>query len=200
MIPLPPPPRTIIGIDPSLSATGIAVLRHDGEPAHWCVVSRATCGAPAKGQIAERLLVLSRDFEREFMAALLSGAGPGTALVVAEDPADFRVPGKGGPMQRFRFGQGVGVVMATAARVCMQLGVPLETYGTKQWLPMQGGRRGGGWRYHVPHQLVVHRAQQLIPGLEGATDDETMAAALAFWRATIAQLPVTLKTRRRRSA
>lgn len=179
-------PCAIIGIDPSLSATGIVLLRHVGDPGHWRVTDRVTVGASPKGSLAARLVGLSFKFVRALEGVIarletdpLGWVPLADVLVVAEDPSDFRVPGKGGPSHRFKFGAGVGVVLAEAARRCVELGIPFETYGTKEWLP-QSGRRG--WRYNTPHDQVVAQAHRLIPGLEGATDDETMAAALAFWR------------------
>jgi hypothetical protein len=187
--------RVIIGIDPSLTATGIAVLqRPDSGRGRWSLFARATVGAPSTGPLVTRLATLETRFTETFRRMI---TGRYDVLVVAEDPSDFRIPGKGGPSQRFRFGAGVGVVLVAAARVCTELSIPLETYGTKEWLPMQSGRRGGSWRHNVPHAAVIAQTCQLVPGLEGATDDETMAAALALWRAL--QLQV-LPTRARRGA
>lgn len=176
--------RTIVGVDPSLSATGIATLELVGDPGAWRVSYRTHVGAPGPAKdrsLVDRLAVLEREVRGSLLAALVGRQEP--MLVVAEDPSDYRAPKAGGPSQRTKFGAGVGVVLLTARHVAGELGIQLETFGTAVWLPTQAGRRGGGWRYKMPHKDVLAQTRRLVPGTQEATDDETMAAALAFWRA-----------------
>lgn len=170
---------TVIGIDPSLTATGIVALERDETPLRaWRVVFRRTVRPSAKLPLLERLDRLSRDVHQGVREAIIGRQEPMTAA--AEFPSDFRVPGKGGPSQRFLFGCGVGVALLAVARACGELHVPLTTYGVNEWLPRQSGRRGGGWRHPMKHEQVIAQARLLIPGTKLATDDETMAAALAL--------------------
>lgn len=174
--------RTVVGLDPSLTATGIAGLMRDDRSA-WRLVYRHHVGAPKPGDgvaFVDRLDALERDVREALIAALVGRAEP--TLLVAEDPTDYRAPRAGGPSQRAKFGAGIGVVLLTAKRAAAEFGIRFETYGTQEWLPTQGGKRGGGWRYKMPHKAVLQQTQRLVPGTVGATDDETMAAALAFWR------------------
>lgn len=182
------PYRLIVGVDPSLSATGIAALEHHGDPGAWRLVYRATVRPPAKGTLVSRLEAQARDLHHVLLTAIVGRPTP--AMVVAEDPSDFRIPGKSGPSQLIRFGAGVGVALLTVSRACAELGLPLTTYGVNEWLPTQRGSRGGGWRYPVAHKHVLVRTRQRIPGTAEATDDETMAAALALTHALRTERPV----------
>lgn len=167
--------RLTVGIDPSLSATGIAALAREGMA--WRLVYKHTVGAPAKGSLISRLDALSRDVYEAMFAVLAGRDGPIT--VAAEDPSDFRIPGKGGPSQRFRFGAGVGVVLLAAQRACDCFGLRVQTYGVHEWLPKSRIGRGG-WTAPTRHAHVIATTRRLIPGTQQATDDETMAAALAL--------------------
>lgn len=170
--------RTVIGIDPSLSATGIVALQRDGEPGAWRLVYRHTVRPTTKGSLVSRLDALDRDVRASVLQAICGRPEPLAAA--AEDPSDFRVPGKSGVSQLIRFGAGVGVALLAAQRACHEIGLPLVTYGVNEWIPKVGGRRGGGWKHPMSHKDLLAQARHMIAGTVGATDDETMAAALAL--------------------
>lgn len=170
--------RTVLGIDPSLSATGIVALQRDGDPGAWRLVYRHTVRPPAKGALVSRLEALYRDVYKAVLTAIAGRPEPMTAA--AEDPSDFRVPGKSGVSQLIRFGAGVGVALLAAQCACHELGLPLVTYGVNEWIPKVGGRRGGGWKHPMSHKDLLAQARLIIPGTTEATDDEVMASALAL--------------------
>jgi Holliday junction resolvasome RuvABC endonuclease subunit len=168
--------RLVVGIDPSLTATGVAVLEWPG--AGMRLLHRETIRTAPAAPLIERLETI-RD---GLILALLRAralAGEEWLEMAVEDPTDFRAP-KSGPSQMLLFGTAIGVAMITASHIGEQHAIPVRCYKLGEWLPKARGTRGGGWIHPEKHKTVIERHRALVPGLREASDDEVMAAALAL--------------------
>lgn len=164
----------LVGVDPSLTATGLVILEEEGTTVR--LRGRHTVRAPAKGELSERLFELAAEVAHWLDNAL---PRPGVVLVM-EDPTDF----PGGPRRSAgtaaKLGAAFGVVSVVVRHAARLAAGTVAVYPSQQWIPKQTGRRGGGWKYATPHKQVVWALRHLVPELEAATDDEVMAAGVAL--------------------
>lgn len=170
--------RLALGIDPSLTATGLALLEQQGDGAapgpircRW----RAHFGAPDRGSLVERLRRLVAEYHHcleqlSTFRRCVAGDLSDELAVAIEDPTDFWVARHRSSISTARLGAAVGALMLETVRIfpgaC--------TYGVRDWLGQPGSRRPAAHG----HVLRVVRAR--VAGLADASDDETMAAGLAL--------------------
>ncbi len=186
------PRRIILGVDPSLTATGFAALLDDGSRAPAAPAPGLgfahTVRAPAKGTLYDRLndfwsklLAVLEEFE-VYVGSLSAQAGESVPVdVVIEDATSLRSRGAGhakvNALSAARLGAAVGVVMVTVAGTA-HVRWPVTTYTVDEWVPKRRLGRGG-WTAPVQHDRVVAFYRDYQPALAQASDDEVMAYALA---------------------
>lgn len=175
----------ILGVDPSLSGTGLAAIVTGDKPA---LCFARTIRAPKTGDLIDRLVILQsklllalEEFER-YILTLPTGTPVEIAI---EDATSLKARGARGrgpktsAVSSARLGAAVGAVMLTLVGVSRGRWT-IHCYTVDEWVPK--ARIGkGGWTAPVRHDRVVGFYRELDPALEEATDDEVMAYALAMF-------------------
>ncbi len=156
---MPATPRRILGIDPSLRATGLAVIETTG--ARATVTRRATVRIPAAWPHSRALLRL-----RQAVEACLAEETPAAAAI--ESPFFSR-----NARTALALGEARGVIIAA----CAAAGVPVFEYAPR------AVKRAVTGRGAAPKEQV-QRMIRALTGYEGeATEDETDAIAAALCHA-----------------
>lgn len=181
----------VVGIDPSLSATGLVALlasRRPGGPfLDVAVPQRLTVRPPRNGPLGQRLSALWGATYETLDTWLSLRFGVTDWWVVSENPMDYTaVPGQryNSPENIGKLGAATGVVLEAAWDVLATIeggADHLVELGTKAWLPKTRGKRGGS--HFMAHDDVVKLLRRAYPVLAGTTDDETMAAGVALHHA-----------------
>lgn len=170
----------ILGIDPSLRATGLVLLDAVASPKPRAFM-RHTVRPPAAGSLQSRLRRLVLDVE-----ALLDDWDGWDAAVI-EDITDQRHVFKRQPATTLtRLGAAYGALIITLD----SYSAPLVEVPAGLWLPKT---RTGNYAHAVRHAQHVAFRRSEIDGLVNATDDEVMAAGLAWWWAQEQRRPPALR-------
>lgn len=184
---------TILGIDPSTTATGVALLCVDGVPEGLLESARTAFWSPApaevqcrygttlrpKGKFHERIVILMYDLYRLLRDSPLETP----ALVAVEDPTDFGQPRR--RRHAGKVGAALGAVLCAIARVKEEQWIPrphLRIVPSQQWIPHQATR--GRWRHPLKHEDARRLLKMRWPDLADATDDVTFAAGVALYALT----------------
>lgn len=161
----------VIGIDPSLTATGIVDL----EVAKVAAVDvrvdinwSATIRTNPRQSLVDRLGFIASE-----MMQLLATAAIHHTLTVIEDVTDFRsIPGKKRKQSVISLtGAAFGVAVACATQFTSPV-----LYGTRDWIPQE---RKNKFPEHKRMRSYIRERW----GLGDLTDDETFAAGLAIYGA-----------------
>lgn len=173
---------TVMGVDPSLAGTGLAVLdieavRLRGRP-ELAVEVLAAQRVPTKAssslafrveQIARAVRHIGTDFAR---AAWADGS---PFFVAVEDVTSFKsIPGMKRKQRDIAVG-GVALGAALAAIAAMPLREPVALLPLDRWLPK---RRGAAF---AKHERVRDYMRARWPALRSTSDDVTFAAGLALF-------------------
>lgn len=154
----------IVGIDPSLTATGCVLLSVKS----------------SEVQVLERVTIRTAKRDDESLPLRLSTISAKLAHflqmnqsrydhIVIEDPTDFHIHGGAAfrkPQTIAKLGAAFGIVLATV----WLYGENVETVPSRDWIPRS--------MKHAEHRTALRR---LYPDLVECTDDETFAAGVALY-------------------
>lgn len=175
----------LIGVDPSMSGTGIVALEVTREAGldrvklfdHWTI--RPPRGKP----LLDRLIYLHDQVFTDLVNLEARDADPNRWALVAEDPTDFTLhPGvETGRAARYKsgavLGAAVGAVLTGLHGVLGYFNLShVVAIPSRTWLPKGG--RGGSF---MGHAQVVSTLRRFHPALKPCNDDETMAAGVALY-------------------
>ena len=174
----------ILGVDPSLTATGLVLLDTGVTPGPR-VLLHSTVRPRSKGQsLATRLVELDRRV-RDFLYDEVQYRTGSEIEAACEDPTDWKphggLQGRVETTRIAKLGAAFGVAYLALAHT-----MPTTVYPTREWLPWKRNRRGGV--HFLAHADVKRLMLMAHPVLEGLTDDELMAAGVALHHATITRL------------
>jgi hypothetical protein len=172
----------LIGIDPSLTATGVVdvstakVAALDLEvKLNW----NATIRTHSKQTLGHRLIHIANQLKELLSAADITDY----TCIVIENTTDFRsIPGH---RRKQRDVAVTGAAFGAAVAATSAFGDP-ELYGTREWIPMTRTR---GARHFASHKLMREYIRTRWPELAELTDDETFAAGVAIYAAWIRLAP-----------
>lgn len=156
----------LVGIDPSLTATGCVFLSVDEQVRGVGLVSRKTIRTKAKTPLHERLVLLRTGVE-----AFVSEFVGYDFRVIIEDPTDFKIQW-GVPRNPTSIAKvGAAFAASVLGAECATLDPDLiVTVPSCEWIP-----RG------TSHDVYRATLRRLYPDLTGCTDDETYAGGVALW-------------------
>jgi Holliday junction resolvasome RuvABC endonuclease subunit len=165
------PLRRLVGIDPSLTATGLVVV--ELTPTTQTVVWRRTVRSHTGEDLLARLSQLATTVSHAVVGA--TEAFP-CADVVIEDPTDQKLIGRNRNVGSIcKLGAAVGAIMVSVAR---DIHLPMHAVPASHWLPKT---QTGNFRHAVKHDVAKLLLRHQIVGLDEATDDEVFAAGVAVW-------------------
>lgn len=170
---------TALGIDPSLSHTGLVVLRwRISQPAGYELLARVTVASEDDRPMYDRTCLLFNAVRRSIDSLL--GLMPD--VIVVEDPLDQQATAKFGraPSSIARMGYGVGVV---ASALLVVADVPVFFVPASVWIPKtQTGRLPHAMKHAQAVQLLRQQMRLENPPQTGRPNDhEVMAAGVAQW-------------------
>jgi len=167
----------VIGIDPSLTSTGLVVLEtwrewREGSDVRCVLDQRMTIRTHAQETLPARLVCIAEGVE-----SFVRDEGPdcdGRVRVVLEDPTDFQIrfPSRlRGHGALAKVGAAFAAAYLGACRAtASDTELVVETVPSQVWIP-----RG---TKHARHRELLQRA---YPTLARCNDDETFAAGVALW-------------------
>lgn len=187
----------LIGIDPSLTATGFALIDADGSSCHLLARRTLVAGLPTM-QLADRLDVLAAGAALVLADFLEMSTDPYKRIVglsrdveaiVLEDPTDQVHIGKDrqrSPTSIAKLGAAVGALMLVARRATEGTPAIFQAIPAGMWIPKERG-------HPVKHELHARQLRALVTFGRDAQDDELMAAGVAWYYARDRARPLQLQ-------
>lgn len=185
--------RTIIlGVDPGLTATGLALIDITGDvvkhrPEHWPVqhcpklLARATIRTLRPRTNAIRLLDLCQRF-RERVDGWYGAEAPlilgRDIVVVMEDPTDYNPTAHRRPERRSNTSLVGAAFGALLVEIHKSFDCKLEMVPSQDWLPQT---RTGNFTHNMKHKQARETLKTIFPFLAECTDDKTFAGGVAMY-------------------
>lgn len=171
-------PSVVIGVDPSLTATGLVVLDRLGVGRDVRVLARATIRTKAEDSLYHRA-----SYIQDAIATLVADWRTRFEVQVAviEDPTDQVMTAKGdgrkghdlrGPSSIAKLGVGVGAALCGLSVTQLQ---EVHLVEAAKWLPKQHGKVA------QRKALTIDRIRRGVGLSLEATEHEVMAAGVAEW-------------------
>ena len=178
-------PYRVIGIDPSLTSVGLAVVECHGQGDYQVTVHQTLRTSPDKknpgGDMLRRLALIQDGVGGFLRDYFQDGPGSVNRAVAIEDPTGQRIArtkGTNNPATIARMGLAVGVALGVVLRG-YYMAWPVAFVDVQDWMP---NTKSGNYRHILRHDQVLQFLERVIQFPSGISEHAMMAAGVArYW-------------------